>query len=202
MRRGDGPGLEFAGVRIEAGRQLIDIRTQRAALLLQLGCEDTSVRDATEVLDEANLFEGPDDPLRRVELPSLHAITVVVLELVVVVMVTLAEGEQSHGARVASAVGGRIRATANHVAERVDAEGALLDHDRTEQSSDEEGGQGSHPRGFVAVEVTPRPAQEGRGDETDGETDPLDVAVLPHHERVSLEILDVSDGRLWLQTEE
>ena len=61
MRRGDRAGLEFAGVRIEAGCQLINIRTQRAALLLEFSGENTGVGDATEVLDEANFFEGPDE---------------------------------------------------------------------------------------------------------------------------------------------
>ena len=117
-------------------------------------------------------------------------------------MVALAEGEQGHGGRIAGAVRSRIGPTADHVAKRVDAEGALLDDHRTEEAGDEEGGQSRHPRRLVTVEITPSPAQEGRCHEPNDETNPLDVAVLPHHEGVCFEVLHIGDGGLWLQAEE
>jgi hypothetical protein len=42
----------------------------------------------------------------------------------------------------------------------------------------------------------------GRDDEAHEGADPLDVAVLPHDERVGFEVLDVGDGRLRLEAEE
>jgi hypothetical protein len=42
----------------------------------------------------------------------------------------------------------------------------------------------------------------GRDDEAREGADPLDVAVLPHDERVGFEVLDVGDGRLRLEAEE
>ena len=124
------------------------------------------------------------------------------LELVVIVMVALAEGQESDDAAVASAVVGRVRAAADHVAERVDAEGALLDDDRAEQSGDEEGGQGGHARVGVAHEGGVAITEGGRHHEAHEGPDPLDVAVLPHDEGVGFEILDVGDGRLRLEAEE
>ena len=58
-------------------------------------------------------------------------------------MVALAERQQGHGGGVAGAVRGRVGLTADHVAQRVDAEGALLDDHAAEEASDEEAGQGA-----------------------------------------------------------
>ena len=119
-----------------------------------------------------------------------------------IVMVALAEGQESDDAAVAGAVVGRIRATADHVAERVDAEGALLDDDRAEQAGDEEAGQGGHARVGVAHEGGVAITEGGRHHEAHEGADPLDVAVLPHDEGVGFEVLDVGDGRLRLEAEE
>ena len=65
--------------------------------------ENFFVRHAAEVADQAKFFQGPDGPLGRVEIRALHAIAVVVLELVVIIVVALAEGEESHDRAVAGA---------------------------------------------------------------------------------------------------
>ena len=92
------------------------------------------------------------------------------------------------------------------MAERVDAEGALLDDDRTEEAGDEEGGERGHPRIGVELrgdeEDAVSIAEDGRHHEAHEGADPLDVAVLPHDEGVGLEVLDVGDGCRRLEAEE
>src|SRR3954466_163646 len=53
-------------------------------------------RSTAKSPSEPELFQGPDAPLRRVPMPPPHAIAVVMLELVVVVMIALAERKNCH----------------------------------------------------------------------------------------------------------
>ena len=59
-----------------------------------LGDFDGLVRDTAQVRGESNYLKQAAAPLGGVELPLLDAGAVVVLELVVKIVVTLAEGEQ------------------------------------------------------------------------------------------------------------
>ena len=71
-----------------------------------LGEENATVRHAAEAIDETELGERPDSPLARIPLPWLHAVAVVVLELVVIVVVAFTEGKECHDRAVAGAVAG------------------------------------------------------------------------------------------------
>ena len=53
-------------------------------------------RDAAQIFRDAHRRKKPDDPLGRIEVPRLYAIPVVMLELVVVVMISLAESDERH----------------------------------------------------------------------------------------------------------
>ena len=120
-------------------------------------------------------------------------------------MVALAEGEERDGAAITGAVVRGVRLAADHVAERVDAERALLDNDRAEQAGDEEGGERGHPRIGVerrgdeedAISI----AEDGRHHEAYEGANPLDVAVLPHDQGVGFKVLDVGDGGRRLEAE-
>src|SRR5256885_12953138 len=46
-------------------------------------------RNTAELADEAEFRKSPDHPLRGIDLPWLHAVAVVVLELVMIIMVAL-----------------------------------------------------------------------------------------------------------------
>ena len=56
--------------------------------------EDLAVRHAAQAVGQAEFRERPDGPLRRIPLPGLHTIAVVVLELVVIVVIALAEADE------------------------------------------------------------------------------------------------------------
>lgn len=56
---------------------------------------------APQIPDDAQFRKCPDDPFRRIELPRLHAVAVVVLKFVVIVVIALAEREKSQQERIA-----------------------------------------------------------------------------------------------------
>src|SRR5258707_14489400 len=58
--------------------------------------------NSAKLADEAYLGHGPDDPFRRIDLPGFHSIPVVMLKLVVIVMISFAEGKDCEEPRVAS----------------------------------------------------------------------------------------------------
>src|SRR5882757_11313328 len=68
---------------------------------------------AAQTVRQPDLGETPNQPFRWVPLPWLHSITIIVLKLVVIVMVTFAEGKQRHEKRVSRAAPRRVRLTAN-----------------------------------------------------------------------------------------
>ena len=104
--------------------------TSRAALgLAKLREEDGVGGDLAEIAGEAELIEGPDDPLGGIELPGLHAVAVIVLKLVVIIVVALAEGDEGHDPAIAGAAAAGVGPGAEGVAGGIDAEGAMLEAD-------------------------------------------------------------------------
>ena len=108
--------VEGRPLAVELLLQLLD-----AALLDLVGAE------LLEVVGEAELLPGPDAPLGRVVLPPLDGVAVVRGELVVEVVVALAEGGDGGDDVVAGRVAVVEGLVAEPVGERVDAEGGLLD---------------------------------------------------------------------------
>ena len=86
-----------------------DFDLEGALGLAKLGEEDGLGGDLAEIAGEAAFIEGPDDPLGGIELPGLHAVAVVVLELVVIIMVALAEGDQGHDPAIPGATAAGVR---------------------------------------------------------------------------------------------
>ena len=113
----------------------------------------------------------------------------------VIVMVAFAEGHQGHQPRVARTAPGRIRLFADVMAERVDAEGAVLDGNYTGYAGDEKCPKRRRP-------AAPRITNRCRQHERDGRANPVNVMVLPHHEPVFLQIDNVVKGRRRLELEE
>jgi hypothetical protein len=58
--------------------------------------------NSAKLADQANLGQNPDHPFRRIDLPGFYSIPVVMLKLVVIVMITFAEGKDCEEPRVAS----------------------------------------------------------------------------------------------------
>ena len=81
-------------------------------------CEqDFFIRYTPQVAGKAELGEHPDHPFGGVKLPRLDAVAVVVLERVVVVVVALATGEDSHDCAITCGVLCVVRAFADGMAE-------------------------------------------------------------------------------------
>ena len=80
-----------------------------------------------EVVGEAQVLPDTDGPLGGVVLPPLNGVAVVRRELVVEVVVALAEGDKSGDDVVARRVAVVEGLVAEPVGQRVDAEGGLLD---------------------------------------------------------------------------
>ena len=66
-------------------------------------CQDDLLRGhSPKPGDETYLGQNPDDPFRWIDLPGFHSIPVIMLKLVMIVMITLAEGKDCEEPRVAS----------------------------------------------------------------------------------------------------
>src|ERR1700674_721991 len=128
--------------------------------------------DPAQVLREPQFRERPDDPLGRIELPWLHPIAIVMLKLMVIVMITFAESEESEEKRIARAALFRIGLAPDGVTGAVDEEGAMLQDDYARPAGDEERAERSLPS-------VPKKADHRRQDEADHDRDRLDMPVLP-----------------------
>lgn len=144
---------------------------------------------------DSQLGQHPDEPLGRVPLPRFYAVAVIVLELVVIVVVTLAEGEEREKERVARSATRRVRLPAQAVAGAVNEEGCVLGRHDPGDPADQEATQRADP-------AVVKKSGKGRQDKTDKDGEEKNVAMLPAHERVTLEIGDIIQGRLGIQFEQ
>lgn len=155
-------------------------------------CEqDFFIRYTPQVAGKAELGEHPNHPFGGVKLPRLDAVAVVVLERVVVVVVALATGEDSHNGAIACGVLCVVRAFADGMAERVNKEGAVLNDNDAENAGEQEAAEGVLPSRLNHV------GKCSRNNNTQDEADPVHILVLPHAELVPHKIIDVIDGLLW-----
>src|ERR1700674_606907 len=150
--------------------------------------------DPAQVLREPQFRERPDDPLGRIELPWLHPIAIVMLKLMVIVMITFAESEESEEKRIARAALFRIGLAPDGVTGAVDEEGAMLQDDYARHAGDEESAERSLPS-------VPKKADHRRQDEADHDRDRLDMPVLPADQFVSLEIGYIIERMVGVQLE-
>src|SRR5881392_3121726 len=77
---------------------------------------------AAQTARQSDLGETPNQPFRWVPLPRLHSVTIIVLKLVVIIMVTFAEGKQRHEKRVTRTASRGIRLAPEGMAGRVNQE--------------------------------------------------------------------------------
>src|SRR5262249_32362574 len=138
--------------------------------------------------------ESPYQPLRRINLPWLDAISVIVLKLVMKVMVSLAQGNNSHQPRVAGAALRRVGTGPNVVAKRVNAERAMLENNQAGNSRDEKRSKGRAPS-------APCIANDRGKYKRNQCSEPMNIAMLPHHERIFLQIGDVVERRTGIELE-
>src|SRR5262249_12447726 len=96
--------------------------------------------DADDVPCESELLERPDHPGRGIELPRLHPVDRRGRKGVVAVVPGLAEGGQREPREVARLVGGLEIPLAEHVAERVDRVGDVVEDEDPHRAAPEEAG--------------------------------------------------------------
>lgn len=116
---------------VQLGTLLIELLLQ----LLKTTLLDLVLSELLEVVGEAHLLPGPDGPLGRVVLPPFDSVTVVRGELVVEVVVALAEGHESGDDVITGRVAVVERLVTEPVSQGVDAEGGLLDKADSENAS-------------------------------------------------------------------
>lgn len=150
----------------------------------KLTLADFVVREDLEMASETELLADPDEPFGRVILIPLDGVSVVHGELVVKVVVTLADGDESGGKVVAGCVlviKGRLP---EPVGERVDAERGMMNEAQSEHASVNE----------AAFGVAPAKVGDEGGDGKGGDENQLDVPfVLPLDDRVASQVADVGD---------
>lgn len=159
------------------------------ALLVKLLLEllDTALLDFVgaellEIVGEAELAPEPDAPLGGVILVPLDGIAVVGGELVVEVVVALAEGDESGDDVVAGAVAIVEGLVTEPVGQRVDAEGGLLDEEDAEDAGVD----------VATPPVTPaETGNESREDQAHEEDDLEVVLVLPDNNGILVQVGDV-----------
>lgn len=135
-----------------------------------------------EVIGEAELAPDPDAPLGGVVLVPLDSITVVGRELVVEVVVTLAEGDESSDDVIPGAVAVVEGLVSEPVGKRVDAEGSLLDEEDAENAGVD----------VSAPPVSPSKTSDQSGEDQAHEENNFEVVlVLPDDDRVLVQIRDV-----------
>jgi hypothetical protein len=164
---------------VELGALLVDLLLE----LLDTTLLDLVGAELLEVGGEAELAPEPDGPLGGVVLVPLDGVAVVRGELVVEVVVTLAESDKRGDDVVPGAVAVVEGLVAEPVSERVDAEGSLLDKEDAEDTGVDE----------TTLPVAPAEASHGGREEQAHEEEALDVVlVLPDNDRVLVEVGDVS----------
>lgn len=110
----------------------VELRALLIKLLLQLlhaALLDFIGAELLKIIGKANFLHHPDEPLGRIILPPLNGIAVVGRELVVEVVVALAEGDDRGDDVVAGGVAVIEGLVADPVREAVHAEGGLLDEE-------------------------------------------------------------------------
>ena len=158
---------------------LVDLLLQllNAALLDLVGAELLQVGGKTK------LGPQPDGPLGGVILVPLNSVAVIGGELVVEVVVTLAEGDESSDDVVTGRVAVVEGLVAEPVGKRVDAEGGLLDEEDAEDTGVDE----------PALPIVPEKTGDGRREDQTHEDDDLDVVlVLPDDDGVLVQVGDIS----------
>ena len=94
------------------------------------GALDGDIRRAAQAVRQADLRQGPNEPLGRVPLPPTNGIAVVMQEVMVEVVVALAVGQEGEYRVVLGAVAVVVGLGAPHVRERIDEEGDVVADDQ------------------------------------------------------------------------
>mmetsp|Transcript_6305 Transcript_6305/g.19042 ORF Transcript_6305/g.19042 Transcript_6305/m.19042 type:complete len:280 (-) Transcript_6305:311-1150(-) len=161
-------GLHFVELR------LLDLYLRLANLVFRKSDELRRLSDQREELD---------DPLCRVIVIPENAVAIVVRKLVVIVVVSLAKGDQRGQNVVIGGVSRRVGLCPKSVCKRVHTEGRLMDKEHSAHACVDE----------CAPKVVPENGGDGqRQNERKRDRDRQVVVVLPHDQLVFVEVGDVN----------
>lgn len=163
---------------VELGALLVDLLLQ----LLDATLLDLVGTELLEVGGETELAPEPDGPLGRVILVPLDGVAVVGGELVVEVVVTLSESDESGNDVISGAVTVVERLVTEPMSERVDTEGSLLDEEDAQNTGVDES----------TLPIVPEKSSDGRREDQAHEENNLDVVlVLPDDNGILVQVGDV-----------
>ena len=174
------------GTPIKPAALLVDL----LLLLLNATLFDLVAAELLEVGGEAKLLPGPDRPLGWVVLVPLDGVAVVRWELVVEVVVTLAESDESGDQVVTWRVAVVKWLVTEPVSERVDTESSLLDEEDSEDTGVDE----------ATEPVTPAETSDESWEDQTHEDDDLEVVtVLPDDDWVLVQVRNIrATNSLWV----
>src|SRR5947199_8841801 len=117
------------------------------------------------------------------------------LKFVVIIMITFAEGKQGHEKRVARAAFCRIRLPAHGVTCGVDQERAVLEYHYFCDTTDEKCAERADP-------AIPQGAEHCGQNKTHEHSEQMNMAMLPHDQRIFLQVGYIIERWLWPQLEQ
>jgi len=112
-----------------------------------------------------------------------------------IIVIAFAESEYRHQKRIARAASCRIRLAPDCMAGRVNQERAVLEHDDLGYAANEETSERADPS------VPPRAEQRGQS-KTHQHREQVNMSMLPHHQRIFLQIGHVIERRLGPELEQ
>ncbi len=112
-----------------------------------------------------------------------------------IIVVAFAESEQRHQKRIARAASCRIRLTPKRMAGGVNQEGTVLEHDDLGYAANEKTSERADPS------VPPCAEQRGQS-KTHQHREQVNMTMLPHHQRIFLQIGHVIERRLGPELEQ
>jgi hypothetical protein len=158
--------------------------------LLETTLLDFVLLELLKIVGESELLVDPDEPLGRVVLVPLDSIAVIGWELVVEIVVSLSESNESSDNMITRGVSVIERLVTEPMGKGVDTEGGLLNDEDSENTSVDEA---SHP---ISPSETSNQAREDHSHEDNS----LDVvSVLPDDNWIIVQIGDVGTANsLWV----
>ena len=171
-------------VRVLRPLDLFGLARDRLELHRELAAADFVVRERLELRGEAEQRRSANEELGRVPLVELGRVPVVLRELVVEVVVTLADGDERGDPVVLRRMLVVERCLTEPMSERVDAEGRVVDEQQASGAGEEE----------AAAPVAPSEAgDDRREDEAHADDQGQVPAVLPLDDRVDGKVANVRD---------
>lgn len=154
---------------------------QVLVLHLQCALGDLVGAEALQLVCNASHLQGADEPLGGVVVEPADPVAVVGWELVVEVVVALADGQQCRDDAVSCGLAVGVRGVAGVVGNRVHTERGVVDEEETEAASNEE----------ATIRIAPQRCNHTGQQEAEEQSEGAVVLVLDVNDRLGFEVLNV-----------